>query len=117
MRLAEVAISNSIEGGLGALWKEDPRYDRSSHGKLWQRVRHAAAMTVLANRANGQAAPAYARYVGVVGENFIANAWRPNSENSVNTALSQSALSFAGRFASNLFDEFWTDVRKKLRHP
>ena len=116
MRLPEVVIGNAIEAGLGGVWQEDPRYDRSGHGKVWRRARHAAAMTVLAYRRDGKAAPAYARYAGIVGENFIANAWRVDSERSVNTALTQSALGVAGRFVSNLFDEFWTDVRKKVRH-
>lgn len=116
MRLPEVAIGNAIEAGLGAVWQEDPRYIRSGQGKLWDRVRYAATMTVLAYRSDGHAAPAYARYAGIVGENFIANGWRVDSERSVNTALTQSALGFAGRFAGNLFGEFWTDVRKKLRH-
>ena len=116
MRLPEVAMGNAIEAGLGAVWQEDPRYNRSGQGKLWHRVDHAASMTVLACRSDGHAAPAYARYAGIVGENFIANAWRVDSERSFNTALTQSALGFAGRFASNLFGEFWTDVRKKVRH-
>ena len=116
MRLPEVAMGNAIEAGLGAVWQEDPRYNRSGQGKLWHRVRHAATMTVLAYRSDGHAAPAYARYAGIVGENLIANGWRVDSERSVNTALTQSALGFAGRFASNLFGEFWTDVRKKVRH-
>jgi hypothetical protein len=116
MRLPEVVIGNAIEAGLGTVWQEDPRYDRSGHGKVWQRARHAATMTVLAYRRDDKAAPAYARYAGIVGENFIANAWRVDSERSVNTALTQSALGFAGRFVSNLFGEFWPDVRKKVRH-
>jgi hypothetical protein len=116
MRLPEVAMGNLIEAGLGAVWQEDPRYNRSGQGKLWHRVRHAATMTVLAYRSDGHAAPAYARYAGIVGENFIANGWRVDSERSANTALTQSALGFAGRFAGNLFGEFWNDVRKKVRH-
>ena len=116
MRLPEVVMGNAIEAGLGAVWEEDPRYDRSGQGPLWQRLRHAATMTVLAYRGEGTAAPAYARYAGIVGENFIAKEWRPDSESSVNFALGQCALGFVGRFASNLFDEFWSDVRNKVRH-
>jgi hypothetical protein len=115
-RLPEVVIGNAIEAGLGAVWDEDPRYDRSGQGPLWQRLRHAATMTVLAYGGKGTASPAYARYAGIVGENFIAKAWRPDSESSVNFALGQCALGFVGRFASNLFDEFWIDVRNKVRH-
>jgi hypothetical protein len=116
MRLPEVVLGNAIEAGLGAVWEEDPRYDRSGQGPMWQRVRHAATMTVLAYRGKGAAAPAYARYAGIVGKNFVAKAWRPDSESSVNFALSQCALGFLGRFAGNLFNEFGSDVRHKVRH-
>ena len=116
MRFPDVVMGNAIEAGLGALWDEDPHYDRSGQGPRWQRLRHAAAMTLLAHSGDRTAAPAYARYTGIVGENFIAKTWRPQSERSVNFALGQCALGFVGRFAGNDFDEFWTDVRKKIRH-
>ena len=109
MRFPEVVMGNSIEAGLGAVWDEVPQYDRSGQGPMWQRFRHAAAMTVLAHRDERTVAPAYARYTGIVGENFIAKTWRPQSERALNFALGQSALGFVGRFASNVFDEFWTD--------
>jgi len=116
MRFPELVMGNAIEAGLGAGWEEDPRYDRSGQGPLWQRLRHAATLTVLAHRGERTVAPAYARYAGIVGENFIAKAWRPDSESSINFALGQCALGFMGRFASNVFDEFWPDVHNKMRH-
>jgi hypothetical protein len=117
MRLPEVVMGNAIEAGLGAVWDEDPHYNRSGQGPRWQRLRHAASMTVLAYRDARTVAPAYARYAGIVSENFMAKTWRPRSERSVNFALGQCGLGVAGRFASNVFSEFWTDVRNKLRHP
>jgi hypothetical protein len=115
MRLPEVFMGNAIEAELGAVWDEDPHYDRSGQGP-WQRLRHAASMTVLAHRDELTVAPAYARYAGIVSENFIAKTWRPRSEKSVNFALGQCAFGFVGRFAGNVFNEFWTDVGNKLRH-
>jgi hypothetical protein len=116
MRFPEVVMGNAIEAGLGAVWEEDPRYDRSGQGPLWQRLRHAATLTVLAHRGERTVAPAYARYAGIVGENLIAKGWRPDSESSINFALGQCALGFVGRFASNVFGEFWPDVHNKMRH-
>jgi hypothetical protein len=77
------------------------------------RLRHAAAMVFMARRADGSQAPAFARYTAIVGNNFISNTWRVSSESSINSALTRSALGFAGRFASNVFDEFWQDIRHK----
>lgn len=114
MRLTGVSVGNAIEGSLGAAWGEDPRYRRAPGRGLFSRVGHAAKLTVMAPRADGRLRPAYARYAGNVGNNFITNAWRVESESSVEDALVRSAIGIAGRFSGNLFDEFWPDVRRLL---
>ncbi len=115
MRLTGVAASNAIEAGLGSAWGEDPRYPAAGGGNMWRRIRHAAKYTVVAKRSDGSTIPAYARYVGITGSNFISNGWRAESESTAGAALQRTGLGFAGRFASNLFDEFWPDVRNRLR--
>jgi hypothetical protein len=116
-RLSGVSIGNAIEAGLGMAINEDPRYFRSVKSSPWQRARHAAAMTVLAYHSDGSVAPAYARYAGIVGNNFLSNTWRAPSESNVSSALTRTALGFGSRFISNLFDEFLTDLTAKvLRH-
>jgi hypothetical protein len=115
IRLTGVATGNAIEAGLGAVWGEDPRYVRSMDNRPVPRLRHAAAMVLTARRADGHLAPAFARYSGIVGNNFISNTWRVSSESSVSAAPTRSALGFAGKFASNVFDEFWQDIQHKLR--
>jgi hypothetical protein len=114
MRLTGVSIGNSIEGALGAIWDEDPRYRRSPSPAFFARVGHAAKLTVMAPDARGNLRPAYARYAGNVGNNFLTNAWRVESESSAKDALVRSAVGVAGRFGANLFDEFWPDVRRLL---
>ena len=115
MRLTGVAASNATEIGLGSVWGEDPRYPAAGSGNVWSRVRHAAKFTVVAKRSDGSTIPAYARYTAVTGSNFISNTWRADSEGTRGAALQRTGLGFAGRFASNLFDEFWPDVAKRLR--
>jgi hypothetical protein len=117
MRLIGVASGNAIEAGLGRVWGEDPRYFNSTANRPLPRLRHAAAMVFFAYRADGHRAPAFARYTGIVGNNFISNAWRVPSESSASAALTRSALGFAGRFASNVFDEFWKDIRQTWQEP
>ena len=114
MRLTGVATGNAIEAGLGRAWGEDPRYFRSAESRPLLRLRHAAALVFVARRADGRTAPAFARYTGVVGNNFISNTWRVPSESTASAALTRSALGFAGRFVSNVFDEFWQDMRTKV---
>jgi hypothetical protein len=114
MRLTGVATSNAIEAGLGSLWGEDPRYTSVGEGNVWSRVRNAARMTVVAERADGSAAPAYARYAAISGGNFLSNTWRVDSDSTAGAAWQRTGLGFAGRFASNVFEEFWPDLRHKL---
>lgn len=114
MRLTGIATNNAIEAGLGGAWGEDPRYSRAGTGRFWSRVGRAARMTVLANRADGSVAPAYARYAGIAGGNFLSNTWRVESDNSTGPALRRTGLGFAGKFIGNIFDEFWPDARRKV---
>jgi len=115
MRLTGVSTGNAIEASLGMVWGEDPRYFKVPEKKFWQRVGHAADLTVRARGSDGKYHPAYARYAGTAGNNFLSNTWRVESESSFEDAVSRTALGFAGKFASNLFDEFWPTVRNKLQ--
>ena len=115
MRLTGIAASNAIEVGLGSVWGENPRYPAAGSGKVWSRVGNAAKYSFVAKRSDGSTAPAYARYAGIAGGNFVSNAWRAESESTTGAALQRTGLGFAGRFVSNLFDEFWPDVRNRLR--
>lgn len=114
MRLTGIGTSNAIEAGLGSAWGEDPRYSSVGEGSVWRRVGHAAKMTVLANRADGSIGPAYARYAGVTGSNFLSNTWRVESDSTAGAALRRTGFGFAGKLVSNVFDEFWPDLRRKV---
>jgi hypothetical protein len=115
MRLTGVSVGNVIEGSLGAAWGENPRYPRSGTGSLWQRVGHSAKMTFAAPYADGHVGPSYARYAGIVGNNFLSNTWRVDSEATTRAAWTRAAFGVLGRFTGNMFEEFWPSVTKKLR--
>ena len=115
MRLTGVSTGNTIEAALGAVWREDPRYFKSPDRKFMRRVGHAADLTFRARRADGKLYPAYARYAGNVGNNFLTNAWRVESESTVESAFTRTFLGFAGKFGSNVFEEFWPDVWKQIK--
>lgn len=106
-RQAGVTVSNTVEATLGAVWGEDPRYSRSGRQGIWPRTGYALKMSVLAQYRNGTRKPAYGRFVGVFGSNFVTNAWRPPSENDWEHALVRSGAGIASRMLSNLFTEFW----------
>ena len=115
-READVAISNTIEAGLGALWGEDPRYIRAPRGSVRSRAAHAAKTVVLAPRADGQLKPAWGRFAGNVFNNVIENAWLPPSMTTPGQTALRSANGLLGRLAGNLWDEFWPDIRTRLGH-
>jgi hypothetical protein len=116
MRLTGVVTGNAIEGGVGALWGEDPRYFRVPDQPFGARVKNVMKQTFTARRRDGSFAPAYARFIAEPGNNFLSNAWRPASEANTHDALLRTGEGFAGRMASNAFQEFWPDIERRLLH-
>jgi hypothetical protein len=116
IRLTGVATSNVMEASVGALWGEDPRYFRVPEESLGARAKNVIKMTFLARRADGNFAPAYARYMAYAGNNFLSNTWRPDSEADAQHALVRTAEGFAGRMGANAWDEFWPTAKAFLFH-
>jgi hypothetical protein len=111
------AICNTIEAGVGSLWNEDPRYRRVGDRSMWRRVHHALMATVLAPRRDGHLAPALARF-GAIGATIeIENTWLPPSARTPSSTAWRVADDLIWRAVSNVFDEFWPDVRKRLPAP
>jgi len=112
--LGGTTMSHAMEAGLGTIWGEDPRYLTSGKHGFWSRTSYALKTSVLAYNRSGRLMPAYARYIGTVGNNFIVSTWLPPSNNGWQDALESSGYQFLGRFASNMFIEFWPEVAEKL---
>jgi hypothetical protein len=114
-READVAISNTMEAGFGAIWGEDPRYIPSGTRRFKSRVGYVLKMTVLAQHTDGTIRPAWGRYLGNTLNNVVENTWLPPSQQTVSSTLSRSALGILGRAAGNAWDEFWPDAWKLLK--
>jgi len=115
MRLTGISTGNAMEAGLGALWDENPRYVRLDRGSILARIAFCLKMTVAAQSANkDELGPAYARYIAIVGSNFISNTWRAGSEADAPHAGIRIGLGFAGRAGSNAFEEFWPSIWRRL---
>ena len=112
--MAGSATSNAMEAGAGLILREDPRYFRVPQQAFKFRVGNVARLTFLARNESGRSEPAYARYIGIVGSNFLSNAWRVHSEANAKDALLRSSEGFAGRMAANAFREFWPDAKRYL---
>jgi hypothetical protein len=116
MRMTGIITGNGIEAGAGLLWGEDPRYFRVSDRSFKQRIKNVVQLTFVARHNDGSFGPAYARYLGISGNNFLSNSWRVQSEANTHDAILRTGEGFAGRMAANAFEEFWPDVRQLLFH-
>jgi len=114
--MATSAVGNGIEAGLGEILREDPRYFRASQKPFKTRVGNVVRLTFSARGSTGSFGPAYARYMGIVGSNFLSNTWRVPSEANAQSALLRSSEGFGGRMAANAFAEFWPDLKKRVLH-
>jgi len=114
MRLTGVSTGSAMEAGLGALWGEDPRYFPSPRRGFGTRVKYVIRTTFVAPHRDGSWHPAYARHIGNVGNNFLSNTWRAQSENGVSNALVRCVFGVVGRMSGNALAEFWPDVRKRV---
>jgi hypothetical protein len=116
MRFTGIATGNAMEVAIGSLWGEDPRYFPASGQSFKGRLKNVVVMTFIARRADGNMAPAYGRFIGISGNNFLSNNWRADSESGVGDACLRTALGFAGRMGGNAFAEFWPTLTKTLFH-
>ena len=114
MRLTGVSTGNAIEAGLGAIWGEDPRYDRSRQSPFSSRVRNVVKLTFIARYHDGHLGPAYARLIAIPGNNVLSNTWRAHSETYAEDVALRTILGFLGRMAGNAFVEFWPDVHRRI---
>jgi len=116
MRLTGISTGNAIEASVGALWGEDPRYFRVPRESFKRRLSNAVQLRFVARRRDGRFAPAYARYIAISGNNFLSNTWRVDSEANTHDAVIRTVDGFAGRLASNRFEEFWPDIKNIAFH-
>jgi hypothetical protein len=94
------------------VWREDPQYFRAAGQPIKRRLKDVVVMTFAARPRDGSLGPAYARFLGNAGNNFLANSWRTDSEPSAGDACIRILLGFAGKMGRNAFAEFWPDARK-----
>jgi hypothetical protein len=106
MVTAEYGVKTVMEAGLGSLWGEDPRYERTHGQSLATRLGHVIEMTFLARNREGNTMPAYARYLAIPGSSFLSNTWRPDSEASAGDAAVRTGLGFLTRMGENAYKEF-----------
>jgi hypothetical protein len=117
IRELDLAISRSVEAGLGSLWDEDPRPWQGSGRGFWSKTGRALQRVVLAPRADGHLAPAWGRFAGYAASGIAANAWVPQDQRTVQDTVLRIGSAFTGRLISNVWKEFWPDLKERLPEP
>jgi hypothetical protein len=112
---AKHVIRETIESGAAAALHEDNRYLRSTEQGLWKRSRHALAAIFLARNEAGHTHFAYSGMGGAAGAAFISRAWQPRSVSSAGDGATTFGISMALDATSNVFHEFWPDIKRKLK--
>lgn len=119
MRLAsqygQFLVSEGIAMGMSSIHREDPRYYRRAEGPFGRRLGHALSSAVLTRNTHGRRTIAIGQIVGVYGSWGIATLWNPPDQRSFNGIAFYGSIGLSMKAGSNVFREFWPDVRKKLK--
>jgi hypothetical protein len=107
-------VRQNIAFGVRAVDGEDPCYFRLGNGTHWTRVKYAFTRSVIARRDDGAWMPAYSRFVSDYATSFLAQTWRPEPF-SVGRGFRGGSVTIGLGAGSNLVQEFWPDVRDKIR--
>ena len=112
-RFGIVAVRENAAFTIRAFDHEDPRYFRVGSGGLVKRTGYALGQTFVARNSRGGNMPAYSVVASGLATPFIAEAWRPERVNA-GRELRAGAMGIGAKAISNVFQEFWPDVRHKL---
>lgn len=105
---------NNIQFAVQALDHEDPRYFRSNLHGARSRTRYALIHTFIVRRDDGAWMPAYSTIVTDYVSPYIVRQWRPERFRNMD-ALQAGTAGIGFAMGANVFNEFWPDLRKKLR--
>lgn len=113
--LARRAIKNTVEFGVGAALREDPRYFRSEHKGFVPRMWHAVSSTFVTRRDDGARVPDVGRLSGAMAAGFISNTWYPDRLSDTSHAFSRAGIMLGGDAAINVLREFFPDIKRLIR--
>jgi hypothetical protein len=114
-KFAHHSIRRTIQFGAGVWLHEDPRYFPSERKGFWPRASYAVAHGFITRKDDGGSRLAYSRLMGVFGGALISRTWQPEESRTVKNGLTNGAISLGWDVANKIFEEFWPDIRKRLR--
>jgi hypothetical protein len=112
--MGETAVKNTVQFGVGAALREDPRYFPSGRRGVLRRAWHAVTFVFVPRNDHGGRTVGAARIAGTLSAGFVSNAWYPERLSDTSHALSRTGISLGGEAAVNLFHEFWPDIKRAV---
>jgi hypothetical protein len=113
---AQFIVGETIEMGVSALHQEDPRYFRMPEKRFGRRLRHALVSTVVFRDVKGRKTIGLARLADIYGSWAIATLWNPPDQRNVVKIFGNGSLGLGLKASSNIFREFWPDVKRHFHH-
>jgi hypothetical protein len=113
--LAQHIIRGTMQYGVSAALHEDNRYLRSGKKGFWKRTGYAVSSTFLARRPDGRRRFSFSRFGSAGGASFIARTWMPPSIATAGAGASSFGLTIAFDVGSNVFREFWPDIKRNFK--
>ncbi len=113
-RMANRGVESVIGFGVAAALHQDGRYFRNPEAGVGRRVLHAVSQTFVTRTDSGGRTFSAWRFAGNYGAQFVSNAWRPESQRDVGETMLRGTFSIGYDAASNIFKEFWPDVKRRI---
>ncbi len=107
-------IKNTVQFGVGAALREDPRYFPSARRGVLPRAWHAVTFTFAPRNDNGERTVGVSRVAGALSSGFVSNTWYPERLSDTSHALSRTGITLGGDAAKNLLREFWPDIKRAV---
>lgn len=108
-------VGEFIEAGVSVLHREDPRYFRMPGERFGKRLGHALSGTFVVRGAHGGRTLAVGRLANIYGSWAIATFWNPADQRNAVKIFGNGSLGIGIKAGSNVFREFWPDVKKRLK--
>ena len=97
-----------------ALFKQDPRYERSKSKKFGKRLGHAVSRLFVTRDDDWNLEPNYSRFAGAATSSSLANVWERSTPNhdriGADATLKRFGMSFVSGAIGNIFREFAGDL-------
>lgn len=113
--VGDTAARNMLAFGLDSALRQDPRFFRSKQTGFWPRAKDAMLQTLITRTDSGGRTFATWRFGSAYGAHLVSYSWRPDSVRTVGRVFTGGSTTLASDTVSNLFREFWPDIKKRLR--